>query len=191
MNIQDFIQEFVDTKITNTRSDPNAVNDFIKSKLNIRTYIPFAEKRRITELVVSANITEEHNIKKIDSAGQFVGFVISMIMTHTDLEFGQVDPVQSYDALSEVGLIEPIIECFQKDYSECEVLLKMAVSDVLEDNNVNVLIGRFLDYILDKLDDVSEALNKSLGDFDISKLLGTDIKQEDLAKLSGLIDRLK
>ena len=190
MNVQDFIQEFVDKKISNTKINPNAVEEFIKSKLTIRTFIPFVEKRKIVELVVSANVTEEYNIKKIDSAGQFVGFVTSMLITHTDLEIDRVDPIKSYDALSEAGLLEPIIACFQKDYSECEVLLKMIVADTLSDNELNVIVAKFLDGILSKLDGVCEVLKNTVDGFDIKDLLG-DIKKEDLAKLSGFLDRLK
>lgn len=190
MNVQDFIHEFVDEKISNTKIQPNAVEEFIKNKLAIRTFIPFSEKRQIVELVVSANTTEEHNIKKIDSVGQFVGFVTSMLITHTDLEIDRANPIKSYDALSEAGLLEPIIACFQKDYSECEALLKMIVADTLADNELNVVVAKFLDGILKRLDGVGEVLQGKLDDFDVKNLLG-DIKQEDLAKLSGLLNKIK
>jgi hypothetical protein len=65
MKVNDFIQEFVDKKISNTKIQPNAVEEFIKDKLTIRTFIPFSEKRQIVELVVSANTTEEYNIKNL------------------------------------------------------------------------------------------------------------------------------
>lgn len=188
MNIQDFIQEFVDKKISNTKINPNAIDDFIKSKLKIRTYIPFTEKCQIVELVVSANTTEEHGIKKIDSTRQFIGFIVSMLITHTDLELDQVDPIQSYDMLSEVGLIEPIIACFQKDYTECETLLKITVADALEYNNVNAVVARFLDGILKKLDGVGEMLKDSLGNLNIQDILG-DFNQEDLNKLKGFLNK--
>lgn len=190
MKVNDFIQEFVDKKISNTKIQPNAVEEFIKDKLTIRIFIPFVEKRRIVELVVSANTTEEYNVKKIDSVGQFVGFVTAMLVAHTDLELDQADPIKSYDALSEVGLLEPIISCFQKDYSECEVLLKMAVSDVLADNELNVVVARFLDGVLNKLDSVSGALKEKVESLDLEELFG-DIKPEDLTKLNSLLDKLK
>lgn len=181
MKVQDFTQEFVDKKISNTKINPNAVEEFIKSRLKIRTFIPFMEKRRIVELVVSENIIEEDGIKKIDSAGQFVGFIISMIITHTDLEIDQVDPIKSYDALSEVGLLEHIIACFQKDYSECEVLLKMTISDTLADNELNVLVGRFLDSVLKKLDGVSGAL----GEIDFKQIFS----EENMVNIVGLLNK--
>ena len=190
MNVKDFIQEFVDKKISNTKIQPNAVEEFIKSKLKIRTFIPFVEKRQIVELVVSTNTTEEYNIKKIDSAGQFVGFVTSMLIAHTDLELDQDNPVASYDALSEVGLLEPIIACFQKDYSECEALLKMAVADMLADNELNVVVAKFLDGILDKFDGVGNVFKDALDGFDLQSVLG-NFNKEDLNKLSGFLNKIK
>lgn len=190
MNVKDFIQEFVDKKISNTKIQPNAVEEFIKSRLKIRTFIPFVEKRQIVELVVSTNTTEEYNIKKIDSAGQFVGFVVSMLVAHTDLEIDQVNPIESYDDLSEAGLLEPIIACFQKDYSECEALLKMAVADMLTDNELNVVVAKFLDGILDKLDGVCNVFKGALDGFDLQSVLG-DFNKEDLNKLSSFLDKLK
>lgn len=185
MKVHDFIQEFVDKKISNTKINPNAVEEFIKSKLKIRTFIPFMEKRQIVELVVSENTTEEGGIKKIDSVGQFVGFIISMLIAHTDLEIDQTDPIKAYDALSEVGLLEPIVACFQKDYSECEALLKMVVSDTLEDNQPGALIGRFLDDVLKKLDGAAGAINGLLGSVDLQKIFS----DENVAKIVGFLNK--
>lgn len=190
MKVNDFIQEFVDKKISNTKIQPNAVEEFIKDKLTIRTFIPFSEKRKIVELVVSTNTTEEYNIKKIDSVGQFVGFVTSMLMAHTDLELDRVNPIKSYDALSEAGLLEPIIACFQKDYSECEAMLKMTVADALADNELSVVVAKFLDSVLNKLDGVGDTLKGVLDGFDLQSVLG-DFNQEDLNKLGSFLDKIK
>lgn len=190
MNVQDFIQEFVDKKISNTKIQPNAVEEFIKDKLTIRTFIPFVKKRQIVELVVSENTTEEYNIKKIDSVGQFIGFVTSMLIAHTDLEIDQDNPIKSYDALSEAGLLEPIIACFQKDYSECEALLKMTAVDMLADNELSVVVAKFLDGVLSRLDGVGDALKGKLDSFDLQSVIG-DFNKEDLNKLSSFLNKIK
>jgi hypothetical protein len=101
------------------------------------------------------------------------------------LEFDKAEPVQFYDALSKVGLIEPIIACFQKDYSECEILLKMIVADTLEDNNANVLIGHFLDAILKKVEGLSGVLNGVLGNLDLNEIFN----EENVAKIVGLLNK--
>jgi hypothetical protein len=106
-------------------------------------------------------------------------------MAHTNLQFDQ-DPVADYDLLEESGLLPQIIAEFQGSHEEIGILLKMAVASELEDNNTNVIIGHFLDNILKKL----EGFGESFKNFDIQKILG-NIKEEDMAKLIGLLDKIK
>ena len=113
-----------------------------------------------------------------------------MISAHTTLEFSN-DPVADYDLLVESGLLPLIVTEFQNDYNECEVILKMALAMELEDNNVNVLIGNFLDSILKKLEGVGEALNEKFKNFNIKDALGTDINIENMDELNSLINKSK
>ena len=140
-------------------------------------------------MVVAANITEENGIKKIDSAGQFVGFIAAMLIAHTNLEIDAENPIEDYDLICEAGLLEPIVAQFQKDYTECEVLLKMVVADTLEDNNLSAVVARFLDGILDNVDNIADAFKGIIEDVDINNLLGGNFQAEDLAKLKGFLDK--
>lgn len=188
MTIADFIKGFQEKKIMNSKVAPNAVSDYLKKELEIKTYIPFRIKREIVETVVAQNIEWVDGIKKIDAINEYVSFIVAVILAHTNLEWSN-DPVVDYDLLAESGLLPLIIAEFQESYSEFDVLLKMARTSELEDNNINVLVGKFLNGILDRLDNVGEVLKNNLGDFDIKSILGADFKQEDLAKLSGFLDK--
>ena len=84
-----------------------------------------------------------------------------------------------------------IITEFKESYDECDIVLKMALAMELEDNNVNVLVGKFLNGVLKKLDVVAEGFKGAMEGVDMNSLLGADFKEEDLTKLAGLIDRLK
>jgi hypothetical protein len=64
----------------------------------------------------------------------------------------------------------------------------MALAMELEDNNTNVLVGKFLNGILSKLDGVGEFLKDKLENLDIKDILG-DFKKEDLAKLKGFLNK--
>ena len=77
--------------------------------------------------------------------------------------------------------------CLQND--EIDIILKMALAMEIEDNNTNALVGKFLNGILTKLDGVGEVLKDKLNGFDIKDILGADFKQEDLAKLSGFLNK--
>ena len=94
-----------------------------------------------------------------------------------------------YDLLAESGLLPQIIAEFKESYDECDVLLKMALAMELEDNNVNVLFGKFLNSILQRVDDVMEFAKNTFGNIDIKDILGEAFKEEDLAELKGFLDK--
>lgn len=188
ITVENFVKDFKDKRVINTKVAPDAIGNYIRENLEIRTYIPFVKKRAIAEMVVAQNTEEVDGVKRNDSINQYVSFVVAMISAHTNLEFGE-DPVVDYDLLAESGLLHQIIAEFKTSYDECEILLKMALAMELEDNNINVLVGKFLNGILQRLDGVGEVLKDKLGGLNLKDILGQDIKQEDLAKLQGFLDR--
>lgn len=185
----EFIKTFKEKKIINSKINEHAVSDYLRETLEIKDYIPFDDKKKIAEMIIDANMTEENGIKKINSAGQFVSFITAMLVVHTSLEIDKDDPIADYDALSEAGLLELIIAEFQKDYSECEAILKMAAADELADNNLSAVVARFLDGVLGTLDGLGSVLGDAIGKIDINSLLGGKFNTEDLAKLKGFLDK--
>lgn len=188
MKVYEFIEGFKNDKVINTQIKPNAVSEYIKEKLEVKTHLPFRTKRTLVETVISQNIEWVDGIKKIDSINEYVGFIVAVLSAHTNLSFSD-DPVADYDLLTESGLLTQILAEFQESYSECDVLLKMARASELEDNNVNAIVARFTDGILQKLDSVGEIFKDKLGNIDIQDILGGNFKQEDLANLKGFLDR--
>lgn len=187
--IKEFCEAYKAKRFMNIKTAADEKSEWLRNELEIKNYIPFREKRRIAEMVVEQNISVVDGIKKYDDINSYVSLVVASIAAHTNLQFGE-DPVADYDLLAESGLLPLIITEFQGSHEEIGILLKMAVAAELESNNVNVLIGHFLDNILQKLDGVGEALKTKIKELDVKDLLG-DIKQEDLAKLNGLFDKLK
>ena len=188
MTIENFIKEFKHKGIKNTNVNPNMVSDYIKKVLEVKETLPFREKRQLAETVVNINTVEVDGVWKHDSINAYVAFVVGAISTHTNLEFGD-DPVEDYDLLVNAGLLVPIIDTFQADYTECEVLLKMALTDKMSDNDVNIFIGKFLNGILSKLDGVGEILKDKLEDIDIQDVLGGKFNPEDLDKLTSFLNK--
>jgi hypothetical protein len=189
MKVIDFVQSIKDKKVMNTKLDPNGVENYIRDNLEIKEYIPFKDKRMIAEMVVSTNTVEIDGVKKHDAISAYVGFVVAMLTSHTNLEMSD-NPVADYDLLAENGLLIPIIETFRADYTECDILLKMALAYEMEDNNVGAVVGRFLNGIYNTLDGIGDVFKDTISGFDFKEILG-DIKQEDLAKLSSLLDKSK
>ena len=188
MKVQNFIDNFKEKKIMNTKIAPDAVSEYLKKELEIKTYIPFRTKRQIVEMVVSQNTDWVDGIKKHDSINAYIGFVVAMISAHTSLQFSD-DPVVDYDLLAENGLLPQIIAEFKESYDECDILLKMALAMELEDNNINVLFGKFLNSILQRVDSIVELAKNTFGNIDIKDVLGKVFKEEDLAELKGFLDK--
>lgn len=188
LSVQEFVNEFIEKKIANNKIKPNAVEEFINSKLDIVEYLPFSTKREVIDMVVENVVIEEDGIKRVDSVSQFLAFIVAMLVSHTNLQI--VNPEEDYDALSQHGLLEPILAMFKRDYSECDALLKAAIADKLADNNLNVIIGKFLNGILGKLDGVIDMAKGFVENIDLSDILGADINKEDIAKLFGVTDKL-
>lgn len=175
MKVVDFVKEFNAKKPINSQAKPNAVEEYIKQTLEVEEYISFKRKQALVKLIVLQNMEIVDGIKKIDSISQYMSFVIAMLTSHTNLEMSD-DPMEDYDLLAQNGLLPLIVSTFKQDYDECDVLLKMVVASELEDNNTNVLIGRFLDSILRRLEEFSGSIK------DI-------FNEEDLAKLSSLLNK--
>lgn len=187
--IKEFVEVYKAKRFVNIKTAAEEKAEWLRNELEIKTYIPFKQKREIAEMIVAQNIREVDGIKKYDDINSYVSLVVASVMAHTNLKFG-TDPIEDYDLLAETGLLPQIIAEFQSSHEEIGILLKMAIAAELEDNNINVLVGHFLDNILKKLDGVSEALKIKIEELDLNDLLG-DIKPEDLAKLNGLLDKLK
>ena len=188
ITVTEFVKDFKDNKIQNNKINEHAISDYIKEKLEIKTYLPFRDKRILVETVVSQNIEWVDGVKKIDSFDEYVGFIIAVLTAHTSLQFSG-DPVADYDLLAESGLLPQIIAEFQESYSECDALLKIARSMEFEDNNINAIVARFLDSILKKLDGVGDVLKNTIGNIDIGSILGGNFNNEDLANLKSFLDK--
>ena len=184
MKIKEFVEEFASKKIANSKINEHAVSDYLKKELEIKTYIPFMEKRKIAEMVVNQNIEVVDGIKKYDSIGAYIGLIVASIMAHTTLQFSE-NPVDDYDLLAESGLLPHIMAEFQESHGEVGILLKMAVESELEDNQPGALIGKFLDAVLKRLDGVAGTLNGLVGGLDLKAML----KEENIAKILGLLNK--
>jgi hypothetical protein len=190
VTIKEFVENYKNKNIINTKINPNAISEYIKRELEIKTYIPFREKREIAEMVVRHNIKVADGVKKYDSIDGYIALIVASIMAHTNLEFG-AEPIAEYDLLAESELLPQILAEFQGSHEEIDLLLHMVLDMELEDNEISAIIGRFLNKISEILDDMVDITKDKFNDFDLQNIFGADIKPEDLSKLTGLLDKLK
>lgn len=180
MKINEFVEAYKTKRFMVTPQGLNEKAEWLRGELGIKHYIPFREKRKIAEMIVTQNINIVDGIKKYNSIDAYIGFVMASIVAHTTLECSS-DPILDYDMLAESGALPLIIAEFQESHNEIDILLKMALASELEDNNPSALIGRFLDNILKKLDGFSGVV----GNLNLETMLS----EENIAKIVGFLNK--
>ena len=180
MKIKDFCEAYKAKNFMNTKQGIEERVEWIKKEAGVKEYIPFMTKRKIAEAVVEQNIEVVDGIKKYDSIDAYIGFVVASIMAHTTLEFSS-NPIDDYDLIAECGLLTQIVALFQESHNEIDILLKMTLESELEDNHIGILIGRFLDSILKKVDGLSGSFSK----LDLEKMFS----EENMTKIVGLLNK--
>ena len=85
MKISEFIDNFKEKKIMNTKVAPDAVSEYIKKELEVKNYVPFIEKRELCERVLNAcNVKDENGLIKVDSVSRYIIFTLSVISKYTN-----------------------------------------------------------------------------------------------------------
>lgn len=186
--VTELVQEFKEKKIQNNKITPTGIEDFIAEKLEITPYISFTDKRKIAEMVVSKYTTDEYGVKKIDSTSEFIGFIMAMLAAHTNLSF-ETNSIKDYDALSESGMLEYILATFKKDFDECNAVLQMVRNDALADNNLSVVVAKFLDGILEKLDGVGDTIKGVVEKVDLNSIMGLGLDEKEINGLKKLLNK--
>lgn len=191
MMVKTFIENFKAKKIMNTQIAPNAVSEYIKKELEVKSYVPFAEKRELCANVLNVcNTIGDSGLVKVDSVSRYIVFTLSVISKYTNIEFSsgediEFDSLDEYDMLCENHLLNPIIEVIGEEYMACNNMLNMMMADIEANNNtVEAVLGHTLGKITDSIDDFIDVLAEKVEEMDL------DLSQIDIDKYKGLIDLL-
>lgn len=169
MTVQEFINDFKKDKVANTNINDHVVSDYIKKKLEVKEYIPVVDKQNIIKAVVDSAMENDNGFITINSITQYIGFVVSMLMSHTNLHIE--DAYDDYDLLSQTGLLNAVISTFQEDYEACNIFLNMYVNDTLQYNSTQYQLASFMDKIGDNLQDIIATLRCKVEEINLTDLL--------------------
>lgn len=185
MKINEFVQNFKDAKVQNTKINEHAISDYLKKTLEVKDYVPFAEKRELCANVLNAcNAKEDNGLVKVDSVSRYIIFTISIISKYTNLEFSSgedgVDSLDEYDLLCQANLLNPILDVIGTEYATCNNILNMMMDDIIANNNTveNVIgtvlegLGDSADYLITVLANKVESMELDLNQIDINKYKG-------------------
>ena len=190
MKISEFVKNFIDKKVMNTTINQNAVSDYLKKELEVKDYVPFAEKRDLCARVLEAcNTKDDSGLVKVDSVSRYILFTIAIISKYTNLEFSsgeeEIDPLDEYDMLCQNNLLNPILDIIGGEYVTCNNILNMMMGDIVSNNNtVENVVGTVLGKFSDSLDKLVSALANKVESMDL------DLSQIDIDKYTGLIEKL-
>lgn len=182
------INEFIEVVNANkaklyNKADKNALQNFIKQTLNIKSYISIKEKKQLVEDIVSETIIYENGLLKFNGIDQYIVYAMKCIEAYTDLELSD-DIENDYDELSKVGLLEPITSTFSEEYKTVLTLLQMQCDYILMDNSISSKVGVFLTSVSSIINKLANSLSNSVDNFDISKL---NIDKKDIEKITEFL----
>lgn len=177
-------------KINELIEKMNNGNVNLKEILEIRTYIPIAEKKQIIQDVIGESYYVYEGVLMFDSIDKKMNFDVAMIKYHTNLDIDE-DVVAAYDAIhgsSYGNLYEALIEEFPYDYCECEKLLDSAVEDLYRQFSVEASVGKVADTLSIGIKKVSDTLTKKTQDIDLNEIIGGNA---DITKILDVLVKYK
>lgn len=189
MKVQNFIDDFKSNKVVNSQIKPNAVGEYIKKTLEVKDYVPFAEKRELCAQVLNAcNTKDDSGLIKVDSVSRYIIFTLSIISKYTNLEFSsgedEIDSLDEYDMLCQADLLNPILDVIGAEYTTCNNMLNMMMEDIMTNNNtIENVIGAVLGKLGDSIDDFITVISDKV------ESMNLDLNQIDIDKYKGLIDQ--
>lgn len=191
MKIMEFIDGFKSKKIMNTQLAPNAVSEYIKTTLEVKDYVSFAEKRELCERVLNAcNTKGSDGLVKVDSVSRYLIFTLSIISKYTNIEFSsgedaEFNSLDEYDMLCENHLLNPILEVIGEEYVACNNMLNMMMADIEANNNtVEAVLGHSLSKVTGSIDNLIDIVAEKVEEMNL------DLSQIDIDKYKGLLELL-
>lgn len=186
MKIKEFCDAYKAKRFMVTKNGIDERIEYLKKEIELKKYIPFADKREICSNVIDACCTKKGGLIKVDSVTRYIMFTISVISAYTNLEFSSgedYDSLDEYDMLCEAGLLNPILALIGDEYATCNNMLNMMMEDVIANNNtVEAVLGHNLGKVSDALDDLIGAFADKVAEMEL------DLNQIDFDKYKGILD---
>ena len=191
MMIKEFCENYKNQRFMVTKNGTEERIEWIKKQLEVKNYLPFADKRELCKMVLDACCTkDESGLVKVDSVSRYILFTVSVLSHYTNLEFSsdldaEYDSLDEYDMLCEANVLNIILAVLGDEYASCNNMLNMMLDDIIANNNTTeAVLGHALSKVSDSLDDLIGALAEKVEKMEL------DLSQIDIDKFKGLIDLL-
>lgn len=159
----------------------------VQKQLEVKDYLSIKDKKNLVDDIVNECILFEDGVFKFDDIDKYICFIMKTIAAYTNLELSE-DIEEDYDILCNAKILDLVVNTFKKEYDDVNVLLQMRCDYVLSGNNVEAQVGKFLNGLSEKLDDLIVVLSDKFKKFDMNNF---PISKKDLSKLIGLLNAHK
>lgn len=153
MTIKEFLQEFK----TNTN---------LKEILEIRTYIPIAEKKMIFETILDRCLTTKDDVLICDYILKKMMFELAMVKYHTNLEI-DITSEEDYDKLQQSGVI--FHNEYLADYGECQVLFDGAEQELRSQYSIETSVAQLSNKLSKHIEDLMKSVIHKIDNLDMKK----------------------
>lgn len=154
MLVEDFIKEL-------NKQDMN-----LKEILEIRTYIPIAEKRAILETIVDRCFTIEDGVLTCDYILKKMMFELAMIKYHTNLEI-DITSEEDYDEIQKTGID---FHCdYPFDYGECQLLFDGIEKELRSQYSIEASVAQLSNKLSNDIEELVNTVAQKIDSFDMNK----------------------
>lgn len=183
------IEKFVEIMEANkgkiySKTNANAMSDFIKKTLEVKEYLPLQEKRDLISQIIDKSIIYENSMYKFDEIDKYVHLVMLSIAAYTNIELSD-DIENDYDVLCRSGLLTMIVDSFKDEYKSVMMLLDMQCNYILADNALGAKIGAFVESLSKNLDSLATVLKTKV------EKMNLDMSNIDLDNVQSLLEKFK
>ena len=182
MKIKELVEFATNNKNKMLKADQ--LQGLIAKTIEVKKYMSIKEKRALIDDIINACILFEDGMYKFNDIDKYIAFTMKTIAAYTNIELSN-DIENDYDALCEANLLNIVIETFNGEYENVNLLLQMKCEYILSGNTIEAQFGKFLNSILDKIDDLSDIASSKIGNLDLKNL---PINIEDIAKLMEFVN---
>lgn len=165
MRINEFI-EYMEKNVNGTMKSEQVLA-LVQKQLDVKKYISIKKKKNLVDKIIEKCIYFENGTFRIDAIDSYIYFTMLTIDTYTNLEIDSAE--ECFDMLSEAGLMKIVISALGQEYNDVQTLLNMKRNEILENNSLEMQLGKLFDGILDKVGDLNNTLIDLLNGLNIDK----------------------
>ena len=165
MKTTDFIK-YMEKNVNGTMKEKQILA-LVQKQLEVKKYISIKEKKDLVDKIIEKCIYYENGTFRIDAIDSYIYFVMLTIDTYTNLEIDDVE--DCYDALSESQTMPLIIAALGQEFQDVQTFLNMKRSEILENNSIEMQLGKLFEGVLDVVGDAGKALTNMIDDLNIDK----------------------